>query len=236
METRAEVLGIRAAGQQVMINNYEREDTLSFWLAAYELEKERCFISCIDQLLPEDQRVLLDIGCGTGLHTQLWSERNKRVTASDFSTKFRDHVVATYAFPFILADVLNCTIADSFDIVFCMAIATILGEQPQRFQTYTTLARLVRARGSLIFVGPSSLYPKASNGERLHVFDENDLAKLKELDLEVVKVFRWGITPKIMWRVRVLKSIARAIEAIGCCLGIGAREVIVCRKGYGLAQ
>jgi SAM-dependent methyltransferase len=83
--------------------HYERDDTVSTFLNAYEIEKERQFIKRIDRFIPKDQIHLLDIGCGLGLHASLWLERNKKVTASDFSTKFRDYIVENYDFPFIRA-------------------------------------------------------------------------------------------------------------------------------------
>src|ERR1051326_4182602 len=90
--------------------HYEREDIVATWLGRYELEKERKFIESLDRCIPRNLVTLLDIGCGTGLHSWLWSQTNKRVAASDFSTRFRDHILRTYSFPFIWADVLNCDI------------------------------------------------------------------------------------------------------------------------------
>src|SRR5579859_6850181 len=122
----------------------EAKNLVNKWLRAYEIEKERGFIRCIDKFIPKDRRDLLDIGCGIGLHTQLWAERNKQVTASDFSPEFRDHILRTHSFPFIWNDVLNCTIEERYDVCFCMAIGTVLHDDGPRFQTFETLARLLR--------------------------------------------------------------------------------------------
>src|SRR5215469_2715640 len=104
------------------VSDYESEDLIKMWLESYELEKERQFIKRIDRLIPSDRVKLLDIGCGIGLHTQLWSERNKQVTGSDFCQPFRDHFLHAYRFPFIWNDVLNSSIKEQYDICFCMAI------------------------------------------------------------------------------------------------------------------
>jgi len=221
------------------MNGYEHEDIVSTWLKAYEMEKERQFIKCIDKFIPNEQVTLLDVGCGIGLHSFLWSERNKQVTASDLSTKFRDHILRTYDFPFIWMDVLNSTIKEQYDICFCMAIGTILHEEGQRFRTFETLARLVRAGSYLVLVTPSNqrLFGTRSNGVVLHSIDDRDIRKLEELGLEIERVFYWSSSPKFLWRSPGFKAFGRLVEEIGFRLGAGARKVVICRrKGFAIAE
>src|SRR5581483_2868680 len=182
--------------------HYEREDTVSEFLNAYDLEKERQFIKRIDRYIPRDQVRLLDIGCGSGLHASLWAERNKQVTASDFSTKFRDYIVEHYDFPFIWTDVLNCSIKEQYDICFCMAIATIQVDEKARFQTFETLARLVRVGSFLVLVSPSNqrIFDLRSRRASLHALDRRDFGKLEQLGLGIERVFHWSTSPRSMWR------------------------------------
>jgi SAM-dependent methyltransferase len=210
---------------------YENNDIVDVWLKKYTVEKERQFIKCIDECIPRDLVNLLDIGCGTGLHSALWSERGKTVTASDYSTKFRDHVERTYRFPFIWADVLNCSIREQYDICFCMAIATILGEEKSRFKTFETLSRLVRPDGFLVLI--------TSTNQRLfllgarafmHPIDEKDLKRLAELGFEIERAFCWGSSPKFLWSSPGTRVLATVLEAAGTRLGVGARKVVICRR------
>lgn len=138
---------------------YNLEDIVETWLKGYAVEKEREFVRCIDKCIPKSHVTLLDIGCGPGLHTWLWSQRNKQVTAADFSKQFRDYILRTYRFPFIWADVLNCEIQEKYDVCFCMAISTILLDEERRFRTFETLARLGREGSFLVIVFPSNQRP-----------------------------------------------------------------------------
>ncbi len=214
------------------VKHYEREDIVRDWLSRYEIEKERQFIRSIDRFIPHKQNKLLDIGCGTGLHTFLWHERNKSVTASDLSTRFQDHILQTYPFPFIRLDVLDCTTTEQYEICFCMAVATIVLDEQRRFQTFETLARLVRPGSFLILITGSNQWPFAwfSNGSVLHSLDGRDLEKLRQLGLAVEHVFYWGSSPKCLWRSRALRLLGQAIEAVSSPLGIGARKVVICRR------
>jgi SAM-dependent methyltransferase len=214
------------------VMTYETEGIVDFWSKVYELEKEREFVKCIDKYIPKDRMDLLDIGCGLGLHTELWRERGKKVTASDFSTQFRDYIVRTYTFPFIWMDVLNCTIREQYDICFCMAIGTILHDEERRFQTFETLGRLVSAGGVLVLVTGSNQWPfyVVAHKEPLHSVNERDIEKLRSLGLEIATVFRWGTSPKFLWRAPVFKLFGRLVEALSFHLGIGARKVVVCRR------
>jgi SAM-dependent methyltransferase len=214
------------------MSGHELEDLVSVWLKRYETEKERQFIKCVDRFIPSDQVRLLDIGCGIGLHTYLWSERNKQVSASDSSAEFRDHFVRTYRFPFIWNDVLNSTINQQYDICFCMAIGTILHDEGPRFQTFETLAGLVRAGSFLVLITCSNQWPfrTRSNGVFLHCLDERDAGKLKGLGLEIQKVFYWSSSPRFLWRSPGLRWLGRLVEEIGFRLGIGARKVMICQR------
>ncbi len=213
----------------------EAGSLVPLWLTAYELEKERAFIQCIDRFIPSDRVDLLDIGCGLGLHTQLWRERKKKVTASDFSEEFRDYVARTYDFPFIWADVLNCTITERYDICFCMAIGTILHDQGPRFQTFETLARLTRPESSLVLITPTNqrLFRNRSRSTNLHRTDEEDVRKLRELGFELARSFCWSCSPKFLWSFAVLRGLGKLLETVGYRLGIGARNVMIFHRGNG---
>lgn len=217
------------------MNGDEHEDVVSVWVKAYEIERERQFIKCINRFIPNEQVTLLDIGCGIGLHTYLWSERKKQVTASDFSVEFRDHFVRTYRIPFILNDVLNSTIKEQYDICFCMAIGTILHGEEQRFQTFETLAKLVRAGSFLVLVTGSNqrLVGVLRDRVMLHSIDGRDVEKLKDLGFTIEKVFYWSCSPKFLWRSLALRWFGRFVEETGFCLGIGARKVVICRRQRG---
>lgn len=212
--------------------HYEREDTVRIFLQAYDVEKERAFIRRIDRFIPQSETRLLDIGCGVGLHTSLWAERNKQVTASDFSTKFRDYILQNYSFPFVWTDVLNCSITEQFDICFCMAIATIQVDEASRFQTFETLARLVRPGCFLVIVSPSNqrLFDLRSRRAELHALNERDLHKLEDLGFEVQRLFYWSTSPRRLWHSPVARTMAKVIESISSNLGIGARKVLICRR------
>jgi SAM-dependent methyltransferase len=214
------------------MNRYEHEEVISIWLKAYAIEKEREFIKCIDKFIPSDQATLLDVGCGIGLHTYLWSERNKQVTASDFSTKFRDYILHAYHFPFIWNDVLNSTITQKYDICFCMAISTILHDEGQRYQTFDTLAKLVRGGSFLVLITGSNqwLFGGRSDKVVLHSINDRDLVKLRELGFAIEKVLYWSNSPKFLWLSPALRGLGRMFEGIGSCLGFGARKVVICRK------
>jgi hypothetical protein len=214
---------------------YETEDIVETWAKVYEIEKEREFIKCIDKYIPKDRMNLLDLGCGLGLHTDLWRKRGKKVTASDFSTQFRDYIIRTYTFPFIWMDVLNCTIREQYDICFCMAIGTILHDEERRFQTFETLARLTGTGGFLVLITGSNQWPfyVVSHKGLLHSVDERDIEKLRSLGLEVVRVFCWGGSPKFLWRAPVFKLVGGLVEEICFRLGIGARKVLICRRKGG---
>jgi hypothetical protein len=216
----------------------EQEDVVAKWLKAYEVDKERLFIKCIDRFIPREQVSLLDIGCGIGLHSYLWSERNKHVTASDFKTEFRDHFVRAYRFPFIWNDVLHSTIKEQYDICFCMAIGTILHDEERRFQTFQTLAGLVRAGSFLVLITCSNQWPfrTPSNGVFLHAIDDRDISKLKDLGFELQRVFYWSNTPKFLWRSPILRPFGRVVEEVGFRLGIGARKVVICRRNASAAS
>lgn len=212
--------------------HYERDDTVKIFLNAYDVEKERQFIKRIDRYIPKNQVRLLDIGCGVGLHASLWAEREKNVTASDFSTKFRDYVTEHYNFPFIWTDVLNCSIKDQYDVCFCMAIATIQVDEQARFQTFKTLADLVRVGSFLVLVSPSNqrAFDIRSRRASLHALDKRDFEKLEELGLHVERVFHWSSSPRSMWRSPASRWFANLIEKVGASLGIGARKVVICRR------
>ena len=214
------------------MSGQEHQDLVSVWVKRYETEKERQFIKCIDRFIPNEQVRLLDIGCGIGLHTYLWSERNKQVSASDLSEEFRDHFVRTYRFPFIWNDVLNSTIKEQYDICFCMAIGTILHDEGPRFQTFETLAGLVRAGSFLVLITCSNQLPfrTRSNGVFLHCLDERDTVKLKELGFKIRKVFYWSSSPKFLWRSPGSRWLGRFVEEIGFRLRIGARKVVICQR------
>jgi SAM-dependent methyltransferase len=214
------------------VMTYETAGIVGFWSKVYEVEKEKEFVKCIDKYIPKDRMNLLDIGCGLGLHTELWRERGRKVTASDFSTQFRDYIVRTYTFPFIWMDVLNCTLQEQYDICFCMAIGTILHDEERRFQTFETLVRLVGAGGFLVLVTGSNQWPfyVVAHKEPLHSVDERDIEKLRSLGLEIARVFRWGTSPKFLWRAPVFRLFGRLVEALCFRLGIGARKVVVCRR------
>src|ERR1051326_5632791 len=145
-------LGESITAQRVPMPEYERSGIVGEWLSAYVLEKERQFIKCINRFVPETNKTLLDVGCGTGLHTSLWSEMGKQVTAADFSTQFRDHIQRTYNFPFMWLDVLNGSIEGTYDICFCMAITTILLDEDQRFRTFARLASILHPGSCLVLV------------------------------------------------------------------------------------
>lgn len=233
-ESAAETELLYSHASRSAVEPYEQEDTLDAWLNLYEAEKERAFIQCIDHYLPPGRRRLLDIGCGTGFHTALWSERDKEVTASDFSSKFRDYIERHYGFPFIRTDVLRCTIREQYDICFCMAIATILLDEGRRFQTFHTLARLVRPGGYLVLETPSNqwLFTWASRQHTpsLHSLAQRDLQQLEALGFAVQSVFYWGSTPKRLWRRAATRGLAVALEHLASRLAIGARKVVICQR------
>ena len=214
---------------------YEQEDIVGIWLKAYAAEKERQFIKCIDRCIPKHLVTLLDIGCGIGLHSQLWSERQKQVTASDFSTRFRDHFVSAYRLPFIWNDVLNSTIRGQYDICFCMSIGTILGDEGPRFRTFEALNRLMHAGSFLVLITPSNrlLLGRHRQATRMHSIDEQDIAKLRDLGLEAKRLFYWSNTPNRFWRLPAARVFARGIEAVGYHLGVGARKILICRRTAG---
>jgi len=215
-----------------LMNGSGPGDLISIWVKRYNVEKERRFIQYIDRFIPNQQVSLLDIGCGIGLHTYLWSERSKQVTASDFCAEFRDHFVRTYSFPFIWNDVLNSTIEEQYDICFCMAIGTILHGEAERFQTFETLARLVRAGSFLVLITCSNQLPfrSRSNGVFLHSFDDRDNGKLKDLGFEIRKEFYWGSSPKFLWQSPSIRWLGILVEEIGFRLGIGARKILICQR------
>jgi len=217
---------------RTLMSEHEQEDLVSLWVKRYEIEKERRFIDYIDRFIPKEQVSLLDIGCGIGLHTYLWSERSKQVTASDFCAEFRDHFVRVYRFPFIWNDVLNSTIREEYDICFCMAIGTILHDEGPRFQTFETLARLVRAGSFLVLITCSNQLPfrTRSNGVFLHCLDDRDTGKLKDLGFEIQRVFYWSSSPRFLWRSSKLRWLGRLVEEIGFRLGIGARKIVICQR------
>ena len=210
----------------------QSEDLVRVWLRSYEVEKERQFIKHIDRLIPNNRVKLVEIRCRIGLHTQLWSERNKQVTGSDFCEQFRDHFVRTYRFPFVWNDVLNSTMQGQYDICFCMAIGTILHDEELRFQTFRTLAQLVGSGSYLVLVTGSNQRLIALWRDRvvLHSLNARDLQKLRDFGFKVEKVFYWSSTPKFLWRSPVRRTIARLAETICTRLGIGARKVAICRK------
>lgn len=214
------------------VRHYEQEDIVRLWLSAYEIEKERQLIKSINRFIPQDQLRLLDIGCGTGLHTSLWHEQGKAVTASDISVQFGDYIIHTYPFPFIRMDVLNCTLTEQYDICFCMAVATILLDEELRFQTFRTLARLVRPGSFLVLITGSNqkLFFGFAHHALLHSLDQRDLRKLVELGFAVERVFYWGCTPRWLWRWPLLRPLARCVEALGSGLDLGARKVVICRR------
>ena len=211
---------------------YDSQEIIEVFLRFYELEKERQFIAQIDRFIPSNKVTLLDLGCGIGLHTQLWSERNKQVTGSDFCEQFRDHFVRTYRFPFIWNDVLNSTIKEQYDICFCMAISTILHDEEQRFETFRTLAGLVRKGAYLVLVTGSNqrLISLYRDRVALHSTNERDLEKLQDLGFNIERVFYWSSTPKFLWRSSALRTIGKMGEVLCSHIGIGARKVAICRK------
>ena len=221
---------MRTASEQV-----EFSPRVRLWLNAYHPEKEREFIKYIERDIPEDKIDLLDVGCGIALHSQLWRERNKRVTASDINDEFGNYVVHAYDFPFIYLDVLNCSISDKFDICFCMAIGTILHEEAPRFRTFEVLAKLLREGSFLVLITHSKqwLFAKGSRRNAMHALDERDIAKLQDLGLNIRRVFYWSNSPKFLWRSPGLRVLARCAEYIGSHLGIGARKVLICQQNDG---
>jgi SAM-dependent methyltransferase len=214
------------------VKHYEREDIVRDWLNRYAIEKERQFIKSIDRFIPSNQVKLLDIGCGTGLHTFLWHEQNKAVTASDLSTRFQDYILQTYPFPFIRMDVLHCTTTEQYDICFCMGLATLVLDEQRRFQTFEALAKLVRPGSYVILITGSNQWPfvRFSNGVTLHSIDGRDLEKLEQLGLPVERAFYWGSSPRCLWHSRALRLLGRGIEAVSSRLGIGARKVVICHR------
>jgi SAM-dependent methyltransferase len=220
------------------VKHYERDDIVDVWESNYEIAKERLFIEYIDRFIPRDQVRLLDIGCGIGLHTLLWHERQKVVTASDLSTRFQEHVRRTYPFPFIRMDVLNCTLTEQYDICFCMGLATLVLDEERRFQTFATLARLVRPGSYLVLITPSHQWPfRALSGPvPLHSISRRDMEKLKEVGFEEARVFCWGSSLRFLWRSAAGRLVGRAIEAVSFRLGIGARKVVICRRRLNDAQ
>jgi hypothetical protein len=215
------------------LEDYEREGIAKNWLHTYEVAKERQFVRCLDRFIPEGLVTLLDIGCGPGLHTYLWSQQGKHVAASDFSTKFRDHIIRTYTFPFIWNDVLNCTIRGPYDVCFCMAISTILHDEEQRFRTFEALAGLVRAGSFLVLVTGSNQWAFNPLSRRVprHSIDNRDIGKLNDLGFSLERVFYWSCSPRFLWRAPPLRWMGALVEAIGSALGIGARKVVICRRG-----
>ena len=221
---------MRAASEQG-----EYGQRVRLWLNASKPEKERDFIKYVERDIPKDKIDLLDVGCGIALHSQLWRERNKNVTAADINPEFRDYVVQTYDFPFIDLDVLNCSISDRFDICFCMAIGTILHDEPPRFRTFEALTKLLREGSFLVLISHSKqcFFGTRSQRNAMHALDGRDIAKLEELGLRVRRVFYWSNSPKVLWRSPVLLALARGVEWIGSHLGIGARKVLICQKVDG---
>jgi hypothetical protein len=123
----------------------------------------------------------------------------------------------------------------SSDICFCMGIATILLDEERRFQTFETLSRLVRPNAFLILISLSNQWPFGLffKGKALHCLDDRDLAELKRLGFAVERIFYWSSSPKSLWRLPGGRWLGRCLEAVNSRLGIGARKVVICRRGYG---
>jgi len=66
--------------------------------------------SAFDRVCQETFTTVLDIGCGLGTHSELFSKLGKRVTSIDLSGRYGKAIQANY---------VDYTIEDSFDCVWC---------------------------------------------------------------------------------------------------------------------